>query len=71
MSKAPNGARVIYNQNGGGVVYLGWGRGRVVFSKNEETGELSWRDPNNCPDPDVQALLISRAKAVYMGEKDE
>ena len=69
--KAPNGARVIYNQNGGGVVYLGWGRGRVVFSKNEETGELSWRDPNNCPDPDVQDLLINRAKAVYKESKND
>ena len=48
MSKAPNGARVIYNQ-----------------------GELEWSDPNNCPDPDVQALLINRAKAFYREENNE
>tara|TARA_R110000764_G_scaffold170833_1_gene257785 strand:- start:325 stop:540 length:216 start_codon:yes stop_codon:yes gene_type:complete len=71
MSKAPNGSRVVYNQNGGGVVHLGWGRGRIVFSKNEETGELEWSDPNNCPDPGVQALLINRAKAFYREENNE
>tara|TARA_R110000824_G_scaffold83578_3_gene209162 strand:+ start:379 stop:594 length:216 start_codon:yes stop_codon:yes gene_type:complete len=71
MSKAPNGSRVVYNQNGGGVVHLGWGRGRIVFSKNEETEELEWRDPNDCPDPYVQALLISRAKAIYREENNE
>ena len=54
--KAPNGARVVCNSQGGGVVHLGWGRGRIVFSKNEETGELEWSDPNNCPDPDVQDI---------------
>tara|TARA_R100001377_G_scaffold80978_1_gene60199 strand:- start:2086 stop:2298 length:213 start_codon:yes stop_codon:yes gene_type:complete len=68
--KAPNGARVVCNSQGGGVVHLGWGRGRIVFSKNEETGQLEWSDPNNCPDPDVQDLLISRAKAIYKGNKD-
>jgi len=63
--KAPNGAKVVCNSDGSGTVYLGWGRGRIVFTKNKETGELEWSDPSNCPDPNVQDLLIKRAKAIY------
>ena len=69
--KAPNGARVVRNSDGSGTVYLGWGRGRIIFTKNKETGELEWSDPNNCPDPNVQALLINRAKAFYREENNE
>tara|TARA_R110000824_G_scaffold201595_1_gene385621 strand:- start:106 stop:318 length:213 start_codon:yes stop_codon:yes gene_type:complete len=63
--KAPNGARVVRNSDGSGTVHLGWGRGRIIFTKNKETGELEWSDPSNCPDPNIQALLINRAKAIY------
>ena len=64
-----NGAKVQHGINGKGSVYLGWGRGRIHFKKDLETGEINWWDPSAGQDPTVSALLISRAKAIYHNEQ--
>jgi hypothetical protein len=65
-----NGAKVQYGINGKGSVYLGWGRGRIYFKKDLETGEINWWDPKASQDPTVSALLISRAQAIYRKDQD-
>ena len=65
-----NGAKVQYGINGKGSVYLGWGRGRIYFKKDMETGEIEWWDPSASQDPIVSALLINRAKAIYRQDQD-
>ena len=58
-----NGAKVTYGENNKGAVWLGWGKGKVLFEKNPKTREITWLDPSD--NPSVSAILISRAKAIY------
>ena len=58
-----NGAKVTYGENNKGAVWLGWGRGKVLFEKDPTTDEITWIDPSE--DARISQILISRAKAIY------
>jgi hypothetical protein len=59
------GAKVTYSIDGKGVVFLGWGRGTILFQKNAKTKKVTFVDPNEHKNPRVTPLLISRAKEIF------
>ena len=68
-----NSAKVSYGREGKGRVFLGWGRGTCSFELDEQTGkpiENKWRCLGPAKEPNVSALLISRAKAVLRKEQE-
>ena len=67
-----NSAKVSYGREGKGRVFLGWGRGTCSFELDAQTGkpiEEKWRCLGRDKEPNVSALLISRAKAVLRKEQ--
>ena len=71
-----NGARVTFDsETGKGKVWLGWGRGHVLFEIDEQTGEpTNWENPNANAEKNVSDLLIQRAKKIFeqqMGGQDD
>ena len=68
-----NSAKVSYGREGKGRVFLGWGRGTCSFELDAQTGkpiEDKWRCLGPAKEPNVSALLISRAKAVLRKEQE-
>ena len=68
-----NSAKVSYGREGKGRVFLGWGRGTCSFELDEQTGkpiEDKWKCLGPAKEPNVSALLISRAKAVLRKEQE-
>ena len=59
------GAKITYGIDGKGSVFLGWGRGSILFQKNAKTKEITFADPNEHKNPKVTPLLISRAKEIF------
>ena len=69
-----NSAKVSYGREGKGRVFLGWGRGSCSFELDEQTGrpiENKWKCLSTTQDPNVSALLISRAKTILLKEQQE
>ena len=67
-----NGARVTFDsETGKGKVWLGWGRGHVLFEIDEQTGEpTNWENPNANARKNVSDLLIQRAKKILVTNCD-
>jgi len=66
-------SKVSYGREGKGRVFLGWGRGTCSFELDEQTGrpiENKWRCLGPAKDPNVSALLISRAKTILRKQQE-
>ena len=68
-----NSSKVSYGREGKGRVFLGWGRGSCSFELDEQSGkpiENKWKCLSTTQDPNVSALLISRAKTILRKEQE-